>query len=62
MFAYTIVPSSIFPGRYCVAYQDDDGSLVLLLNHSAVPLTFTDRDHAARYIARIDGIVSTEGA
>lgn len=62
MFAYTIVPSSIFPGRYCVAYRDEDNALVLLLNHASVPLTFTDYAHARRYIARIDGIVSTEGA
>lgn len=62
MFAYRIYESISFPGYHLIAYRDEDGQLIPLLNSRATPLLFRSVEHATRYVlAYCGGTIEQEG-
>lgn len=62
MFTYAIRESVSVPFHFTIAYRDEDGRLITLLNSRAAPLLFRSVDHATRYIlAYCGGTVEQEG-
>ena len=62
MFTYAIRESVSVPNHFTIAYRDEDGQLIPLLNSRATPLLFRSVEHATRYVlAYWGGTIEQEG-